>query len=62
MPRKQDVSFSISMFADSVEDSGDLSISLNKSSGEIVVCGEDIPSAEQLACSTCTLCYCVGII
>ena len=39
------------MLSDSVEDSGDLSISLNKSSGEIVVCGEGIHFAIVLASS-----------
>ena len=47
-PLKQDLSFSIFMFADFAEDLGDLSISLTKSSGNTVVCGEDIPSAELI--------------
>ena len=36
------------MFADFAEDLGGLSISLTKSSGNTVVCGEDIPSAELI--------------
>ena len=36
------------LFADSAEDLGGLSISLTKSSGDTVVCAEDIPSAELI--------------